>query len=286
MDPNWRVLKREEQTIDDGYGRLPFGAFAPSALQRLLIGVTRRTWLRRGQLRALMTRLTLALGPGKLDTRFRGAAFRIGAEKNLIAFGLLMTPEYNAKEIDFLLEGVAADGVFVDIGSNIGLYALPIAVGRPGARVLAIDANPKMVARLRWNAQASDAANLTVVHAAVSDHEGQGDLMIRKDDDAIVKLSEAAPGPIPVRTLAALIAQAGLARIDGLKIDIEGHEDEALAPFLDAAHANLLPRRIVIEIAHGGVVYPACAKAFARLGYQRVGATRNNFLFEREVRGA
>ena len=68
-------------------------------------------------------------------------------------------------------------------------------------------------------------------------------------------------------------------RIDGLKIDIEGHEDKALAPFLDGGERSMLPRRIVIEHPEPDADYPGCAAAFARHGYELVGRTRNNSLY-------
>lgn len=103
--------------------------------------------------------------------------------------------------------------------------------------------------------------------------------MIRKDDVAIVAIEESDSGEMPVRTLAALVAEAGLTRIHGLKIDIEGHEDRALVPFLDGCVPDLLPRRIVIEHPEADADYPGCTAAFARHGYRLHGRTRNNSLY-------
>src|SRR5437773_11477354 len=41
---------------------------------------------------------------------------------------------------------------------------------------------------------------------------------------------------------------AAIAAIDAMKIDIEGAEDLALAPFLEAAPQALLPRLLLIEV--------------------------------------
>jgi FkbM family methyltransferase len=279
MRGTWRSVTAEERSAEDADAGLPFGHFAPNPVQRALIALGRATVLRRGVFRGALTRAILGLGRGKLDLRFRGAAYRIRGESNLIEYGLLLVPDYNAADIDFLLKDAPPDAGFVDLGSNIGLYALPLAVARPQGRVVAVDANPKMIARLRWNAAATGLANLTAVHAAVSDAEGRGDLVIRKDDVAIVAVQESAAGAMPIRTLAALVAETGLAAIHGLKIDIEGHEDRALVPFLDGAAPGLLPRRIVIEHPEPQADYPGCTAAFARHGYRLIGRSRNNSFY-------
>ena len=279
MQGNWRSVTAAEQSTQDADASLPFGHFAPNPLQRALIALCRATILKRGVFRGTMTRLILALGRGTLDIRFRGAAYRIRGEQNLIEYGLLLVPTYNGQDIDFLLEDAPQDASFVDLGCNIGLYSLPLAVARPQGRVLSIDANPKMIARIRWNADATGLANLTPIHAAVSDSDGRGDLVIRKDDVAIVAVQESAGGEMPIRTLASLLAEAGLTAIHGLKIDIEGHEDRALVPFLDTCPPAMRPRRIVIEHPEPQADYPGCTAAFARHGYRLMGRNRNNSLY-------
>jgi FkbM family methyltransferase len=279
MQGEWRSVTAMEQSTRDPFSSLPFGHFAPNALQRVLIGLCRASFLKRGVFRGSMTRLILALGRGPLDIRFRGAGYRIRGERNLIEYGLLLVPTYNGADIDFLLDGAPAEAGFVDIGCNIGLYALPLAAARPKGRVVCIDANPKMVTRILWNAAASELTNVAVVHAAVSDSDGRGDLVIRKDDVAIVAIKESASGDMPIRTLASILSEAGLTTIHGLKIDIEGNEDRALVPFLDACDSAALPRRIVIEHPEPDADYPGCTAAFARRGYRLVARTRNNSLY-------
>lgn len=283
MQNNWRKVTSEEAGIAGIAAQPVYGTYLPNALQRGLIALGRATVLRRGAFRSGMTRLILSLGGGKLDIRFRGAAFRLNGERNLIEYGLLLVPEYNRADLDFLLDGAPEDACFVDLGCNIGLYALTLAAARPGGRVVGIDANPRMVAQIGWNAAAGGLSNVAAVHAAVSDREGMADLKIRKDDVAIVAVAEAEGGETPVRTLASIVAEAGLRRIDGLKIDIEGYEDKALVPFLDGCAPGLMPSRIVIEKAGPDVDYPGCTAAFARNGYRLVSRTRNNSLYRRDA---
>lgn len=282
MQSDWRKLTEAEAGVA-ALGQPPFGTFAPNFIQRAIIRLARGSILRRGLFRSKVTGLILGLGRGKLDIHFRGAAFRLNGERNLIEYGLLLVPEYNRVDIDFLLEDAPEDAVFLDLGCNIGLYSLPLAAARPKGRVVSIDANPRMMAQIAWNAAAGAQANLSFVHAAVSDHEGTADLVIRKDDVAIVAVQENTGGSMPLRTLQSLVDELGLGRIHGLKIDIEGHEDRALVPFLDGCSPELRPDRIVIEKAGADVDYPGCTAAFQRHGYVLVARTRNNSLYRRAI---
>lgn len=278
-----RLLSETEQTVIDRDEELPFGHFTPDRLQAALIALAKNTPLHRGAFRRRMTKLITGSPARMLDVRFRGCAYRLRDPGNLIENGILLHPRYNAADIDFLLEGVGPGGTFVDIGANIGLYTLPLAkrIGENG-KVIAIDANPLMARRLRWNAAASALGNISVFPCAVSDHEGSGSLSIHKDDAAIVSLEDDIEGSIPIRTLPSILAEARVEHIDGLKIDIEGHEDRVLAPFIETCEPALLPGRIVIEHLPGNVDYPTCATAFAKRGYRLAGRSRNNSFYLRD----
>lgn len=264
----------------DSPARPPFGAYAPDRTQKALIGLARATFLHRGFFRPLMTRLILGARNGALDIEAAGHRWRIGGGNNLIEQGLLLHPAYNRTDIEFLTQGARAGDIFIDIGANIGLYTLPLAkaVG-PGGLVIAIDANPAMIGQLAFNAAASNLENVALFDCAVSDRETRGTLTIRNEDVAIVALNEDARGAVRVRTLASILAECNVESIRGLKIDIEGHEDRALVPFLGSAPESLLPSRIVIETASPGQDYPGCANIFARRGYVLAGRTKNNSLY-------
>ena len=275
-----RPVARNEQDLVDADEALPFGTFAPNGMQRSLLSAARNSFLRRGLFRRWMSRRIMGTSGPPLDVTFRDCAYRLRGLNNLIEFGILLTPDYNAADIDFLLDGSSPGDTFVDVGANIGLYTQPLARRAGSGTVVAIDANPLMARRLAWNVAASGLRNVRIFPCAVSDREGAASLSIRKDDIAIVSVEEHEGGPVPVRTLAGILEEAGVTAIHGLKIDIEGHEDKALAPFIRDAAGHLLPKRIVIERAPGGD-YPECAAAFAARGYARVGQSRNNSFYLR-----
>ncbi len=65
--------------------------------------------------------------------------------------GALFNPDYNLPELDFLRENAPVGGTFVDVGANVGTYAVSLAkhVGESG-RVIAIEPHPVSSARLAF----------------------------------------------------------------------------------------------------------------------------------------
>lgn len=280
MSGNARAIRRSEVVPDTQAAQPEFGAFKPTAAQSMLIALTRKTFLHRGVFRDFMTRMVMGDEGRPIDVNFRGCSFRLLGQNNLIEYGLLLHPRYNAADIDFLLDGAPNGANFIDIGSNIGLYCLPLArAAEGGGTVIAIDANPLMAHTLMWNAAASNLDNIQMFACAVSDRDGRGELLVEDDDIAIVHLVETEDGSIPVRTLASIVTEAGIETMHGLKIDIERHEDKALVPFFEQAPDMILPKRIVIEHPKPDQDYPGCARVFAERGYELNGRSRNNSFY-------
>ena len=266
-------------TID--YNHIEFGYFAPNTIQKFLIYIGQNSFLKRGLFRSQYTKLIFSLKKGPLDIYFRKCAYRIFGENNLIEYGILLDPRYNHSDLEFLINGANHDSNFVDLGSNIGLYSQPLALASPNGIVLSIDANPLMKSRLLFNFKATTIKNIQFVLSAVSNKIGKGSLKIRKDDIAIVAVDETIQSDININTLENIIKESKLTSIYGLKIDIEGHEDKALVPFLLNTTETLLPKKIVIEKLSKHSDYPECKLAFNKLNYKLISRSKNNSFYER-----
>ena len=276
----WRSLTSAELKKFEQINQDKFGTFSPTLLQKFLILIAKKSFFKRGHLRRLIAYLTYAGRKKPLDIFFRECAYRLHYERrNHIQDGLLVNPQYNYDDIEFLLKGSDKNSNFIDIGANIGLYCQPLARNSPKGQVIAIDANPTIIKQLEFNIKASNLNNIKTIFSAVSNKTGFGSLNIRNDDDAIVALNEKINDGIPVTTLRKLLDENKIKNIYGLKIDVEGHEDRALAPFLLSAKKHQLPHKIVIE--HGNYQdYPECIKAFNKLNYRLAGRSKNNSFYE------
>ena len=237
---------------------LPFGHFAPTVSQRALIGLVRNSFLNRGDFRRYFTHLLNLVRASPIDTEFRGGRFRLHYQDNLAECGILLSPRYNADELEFLIEGTPPGGVFVDLGANVGLYAIPLAVRvGPAGKIIAIDPGAEALRRLRFNIAASELANVIVYPFAVGDGEYRADLFLPREDIALSRVVRAEGGAVVVRPLLDLLAEAGVTRIDTMKVDVEGFEDKAVPPFFRNAARDRWPRRICLEPALSTAASPS-----------------------------
>jgi FkbM family methyltransferase len=268
---------------DNDSGPAPFGAFTPTASQAALIRLAHGSKLKRGAFRPLLSRLITLLRAGPVDVQYQGASFRFHHQASATERGALFNPDYNREELDFLRANLAAGGVFVDIGANVGTYALALArnVGERGM-VIAIEPHPVIHARLAFNRAASNLAQVHLVAAAAGDFDGE--VMIETDgynlgaSHVVTGSASAGAFKVPCFTLQHILERAGVTRVDALKIDVEGFEDRVLIDFFAQAPQALWPRAVVIEHLSRDEWQKDCIADMIARGSREVGRTRSNTL--------
>jgi FkbM family methyltransferase len=264
----------------------PFGAFAPTRAQAAIISLAQRSGLRRGAFRPMLSRLVNLLRAGPIDVHYQGASFRFYPQASATERGALFNPDYNAEELDFLRAHTPAGGVFVDVGANVGTYAMTLArrVGASG-KVIAIEPHPVTHARLAFNRNASGLVQVILIAAAAGPADGE--LMIETDGDNLgashIVSGERAGHALRVPSLRLLrvLEDAGTQRVDALKIDVEGFEDRVLTGFFAEAPQRLWPRAVVIEHLSRNEWQDDCIADMLALGYAETGKTRSNTLLLR-----
>jgi FkbM family methyltransferase len=176
-------------------------------------------WLERGDLV-----VAYGLGAGlRMSMRWLPISH---AHLGSIAFGNLESSVQEA-----MLRHVPAGGVFYDVGSNLGFFALLGAhMTGPEGRVLAFEPAPDNAAAIRHNAEVNGLLNVDVVEKAVAAAGGEGRLQV-VDDQSWSKLEEygAHPGTEQVLDVAVIaldeeIGAGALPPPDVVKIDVEGAE--------------------------------------------------------------
>jgi len=264
----------------------PFGAFAPSAAQAAIIALAHRSRLKRGAFRPMLSRLVNLLRAGPLDVHYQGASFRFYHQASATERGALFNPDYNVEELDFLRAHTPAGGVFVDVGANVGTYALALArqVGAAG-KVIAIEPHPVTHARLAFNNAASGYTQIRLFAAAAGPADGE--LMIETDGDNL-GASHIVSGQssnkairVPSLRLQRILDEAGASHVDALKIDVEGFEDRVLTGFFKEAPQALWPRAVVIEHLSSKEWQNDCIADMRARGYAETGRTRSNTLLVR-----
>jgi len=261
----------------------PFGAFAPNSAQAAIISLARRSRLKRGGFRPMLSRLVNLLRAGPVDMQYQGASFRFYHQASATERGALFNPDYNLEELDFLRARPPAGGVFVDVGANVGTYALALArhVGAHG-KVVAIEPHPVTHARLKFNCAASGFAQVKLVATAAGPSDGE--LLIKTDGDNLGASHIVTGQPaghaiqVPALRLQRILAEAGVSQVDALKIDVEGYEDRVLTGFFKAAPPSLWPRAVVIEHLSRNEWLADCIADMRARGYAETGKTRSNTL--------
>ena len=231
----------------------------------------------------MLSRLVNLLRAGPVDVQYQGASFRFYHQTSATERGALLNPDYNLEELDFLRAHTPVGGVFVDVGANVGTYAMVMArhVGASGT-VIAIEPHPVTHARLAFNRAASGHAQVTLVAAAAGPSDGE--LMIETDGDNLgashIVSGERAANAIKVRSLRLqrILDDAGISRVDALKIDVEGYEDRVLTGFFSQARQALWPRAVVIEHLSRNEWLEDCIADMRARGYAETGTTRSNTL--------
>jgi len=281
------ILEDNSLKPDNDPSPAPFGAFAPTAAQAAVINRAHGSWLKRGAFRPWLSRLVNLLRAGPVDVSYQGASFRFYHQASATERGALFNPDYNVEELDFLRKHVPVlGGVFVDVGANVGTYAMVLArhVG-PTGKVIAIEPHPVTHARLAFNNTASGYTQVRLVAAAAGATDGE--LMIETDGDNF-GASHIATGnvsskaiKVPSLRLQRILDEAGVTRVDALKIDIEGFEDRALIPFFKDAPQTLWPGAVVIEHLSKDEWLEDCIADMKARGYAEVGNNRSNTLLVR-----
>lgn len=251
-----------------------------------LIALGRRTPLGRGDARKVLTALVERLQTGPFRTDYRGIPFELHLDN--VTERKALFGSYNDEELAFLAANLQRpDAVFVDIGANSGFYTQIVAATTP-ARILAVEPNPVMLARIENNLallSAGAGARVTIERAAIGADMDKADLSLARSfgnahpDSNTSGISE----QIVVVPLTDALERARIGRIDALKIDIAGAEDRALVPFFETAPQQLWPAVIVIEYTSASHWRTDILARMHALGYAEVERTRANVMLRRVV---
>jgi FkbM family methyltransferase len=151
--------------------------------------------------------------------------------------------------------------------------------------VIAIEPHPVTHARLAFNRSASGFTQVRLVAAAAG--PADGDLMIETDGDNLGASHIVSGKPaghairVPSLRLERILGDAGVTRVDTLKIDVEGFEDRVLTGFFRDAPQRLWPGAVVIEHLSRDEWQDDCIADMLSRGYAEIGRNRSNTLLLR-----
>lgn len=251
----------------------PWGTLQPNAWSRFWLRLSQGSgfllkvlgsWLP-SQFALLSRRLARARLDGPVDTVVWGQKLRLFPNRSVSEARILFLPwHWDYVERMRLKPWVKPGFTFVDVGANVGGYTFWISsLSRGEGRIVAVEPDPALVRQLRYNVRTNGAeASIRIVEAAVGAASGEGRLIRNPVNSGENRLARdeanecGEPGAdgvvsVRVRTLQEIVEEAQFDRIDFLKVDVEGHERDVLAPFFADAPHRLRPRLLLVEMKPG-----------------------------------
>ena len=163
--------------------------------------------------------------------------------KDLTSMRILKNGYYEPESILYLFNTARRQGadIFLDIGANIGYYSLLATKTNDFAEIHAIEAHPEIYRQLLMQIEVNAFQNIIVPHN-IAASEKDGELFIeRKGSDISTVFVDKRQDTIAIkaRALDSIFNFSG--RNVAIKLDVEGHEVEALKGMV-----NLLSRNNVL----------------------------------------
>jgi FkbM family methyltransferase len=143
----------------------------------------------------------------------------------------------------------------LDIGANIGYYAVmeSLVVGATG-KITAIEPMLPNIEMLKRNVALNNASNIHVIHGAVSESTGTGQMYMSSHsnlhtfhrDGSAFDYLESIPVEVPTMTLRDASERSG-SRPELIRMDVEGHEVEILGQLVDLVREDVMSPLVIFE---------------------------------------
>jgi len=129
------------------------------------------------------------------------------------------------KELKVFLNHLQDGMTVLDIGANVGFYALHFArkVG-PQGKVYAFEPIPEYFNRLKEHIVLNNATNIVPVPVALLDQKGVAKMSIASGDSSLFHHESDQFVDVPLTTLDNFVAENQIDRVDAIKLDVEGAE--------------------------------------------------------------
>jgi len=230
-----------------------FGAHKPSLLVSLIIKITRslgRNWFSK-RLIFFLRRVALNFSGECIDTELFQSQTRLYTKGNICEKRALFSPQiFESFERDFISSYAKDDAIFIDIGSNIGLYSLSIGAKYKdftNTEIHSIEPHPNLFKRLEFNTSLNKNFPIKIHNFAIMDKNEEFNLKTNESNLGQTMISDDGQIKVIGKSLNTFLKEENINKISALKIDVEGNEEKVLIPFLKDKNKKLFPKIIIIE---------------------------------------
>ena len=230
-----------------------FGQYEPNFIVKIIIYITRNigtSWFSK-RLIFLFRKIAILISKDCIDTHLFGAKLRLYTKGNVSEKRALFSPQiFEKDERDFIKSRCKDNSVFIDIGSNIGLYSFSVgSVYKEfkNTKIFSIEPHPSLFQRLKYNALQNKDIPINPREIALMDKSGEFKLDTPDENLGQGKISKTGSQKVIAKNLIDFIKDEKIENISAMKIDVEGNEESVIIPFIENANKKLLPLIIIIE---------------------------------------
>ena len=265
-----------------------FGQYEPNFIVKIIIYITRNigtSWFSK-RLIFLLRKIAILLSRDCIDTYLFGAKLRLYTKGNVSEKRALFSPQiFEKDERDFIKSRCKDNSVFIDIGSNIGLYSFSVgSVYKEfkNTKIFSIEPHPSLFQRLKYNALQNKDIPINPREIALMDKSGEFKLDTPDENLGQGKISKTGSQKVIAKNLIDFIKDEKIENISAMKIDVEGNEESVIIPFIENANKKLLPLIIIIE-NNKNSWKTDLIKLLEEKGYLIKKKTRMNYILELTV---
>ena len=265
-----------------------FGQYEPNFIVKIIIYITRNigtNWFSK-RLIFLFRKIAILLSRDCIDTDLFGTKLRLYTKGNVSEKRALFSPQiFEKDERDFIKSRCRDNSVFIDIGSNIGLYSFSVgSVYKEfkNTKIYSIEPHPSLFQRLKYNALQNKDIPIYPREIALMDKSGEFKLDTPDENLGQGKISDSGKHRVIAKNLIDFIKDEKIKNISAMKIDVEGNEESVIIPFIENTNKKLLPLIIIIE-NNKSSWKTDLIKLLEEKGYLIKKKTRMNYILELTV---
>ena len=165
-------------------------------------------------------------GPRTLNVK-QGLQIALPSVVEPVAYHLATNGEYEPDTIKAITTNLSPEGVFVDVGANVGSICLPVSKRRPDTKILAIEADPLIFQYIRHNIVINKVENCIAENCCAGESNGNTSFYPAPCEAFGSGSRSGDPSDLhqaPMYMLDSLVKTHGFSTIDVLKVDVEGWE--------------------------------------------------------------
>lgn len=167
---------------------------------------------------------------------------------DLIGRHIYLTGEFDRSTVEVLCDLSKPGDTLLDVGANIGYVSACFLANVSGSRVISVEPQAALVGLLQQNLS-QFGARYQVIPAALSNKTGEGWMMPCADNPGAGSLIQERTGEavqVDLWSADRLFSSAKIDKLDLVKIDVEGHEEEVISACIEQFR-RLRPRAILFE---------------------------------------